>query len=126
MLGPLSNVLVAVRASGVVRQARLRLCIGKTASENRVCPLSIELSPSPNGLTQIDTWQQRTARKLGWLANLVASSSSTLVRLERQSPTTDKYDRKLEKKMKRISESELSNLLSQDGQEPIEPCGEEE
>jgi len=31
------------------------------------------------------------------------------------------YDRKLEKKMKRLSASELSDLLSQDEQEPVEP-----
>ena len=31
------------------------------------------------------------------------------------------YDRKLEKKMKRLSPSELSDLLSQDEQEPVEP-----
>ncbi|WP_176060190.1 hypothetical protein [Paraburkholderia sp. BCC1876] len=31
------------------------------------------------------------------------------------------YDRKLEKKMKRLSPSELSDLLSEDEQEPDEP-----
>ena len=41
-------------------------------------------------------------------------------------PNDRQYDRKLEKKMKRISASELSDLLSQDGQEPLEPSREEE
>ncbi|MFP6561339.1 hypothetical protein WJ542_23990 [Paraburkholderia sp. B3] len=36
-------------------------------------------------------------------------------------PNDRQYDRKLEKKMKRLSASELSDLLSQDEQEPVEP-----
>ncbi|MEX3975398.1 hypothetical protein [Paraburkholderia caribensis] len=36
-------------------------------------------------------------------------------------PNDRLYDRKLEKKMKRLSPSELSDLLSQDEQEPVEP-----
>lgn len=36
-------------------------------------------------------------------------------------PNDRQYDRKLEKKMKRLSPSELSDLLSQDEQEPVEP-----
>ncbi|AVR13811.1 hypothetical protein A8H33_05740 [Burkholderia vietnamiensis] len=35
-------------------------------------------------------------------------------------PNDRQYDRKLEKKMKRLSASELSDLLSQDEQEPVE------
>jgi hypothetical protein len=37
-------------------------------------------------------------------------------------PNDRQYDRKLEKKMKRLSPSELSDLLSQDEQEPDEPA----
>jgi hypothetical protein len=36
-------------------------------------------------------------------------------------PNDRRYDRKLEKKMKRLSPSELSDLLSEDEQEPVEP-----
>jgi hypothetical protein len=36
-------------------------------------------------------------------------------------PNDRQYDRKLEKKMKRLSASELSDLLSQDEQEPVKP-----
>lgn len=36
-------------------------------------------------------------------------------------PNDRQYDRKLEKKMKRLSPSELSDLLSGDEQEPNEP-----
>lgn len=36
-------------------------------------------------------------------------------------PNDRQYDRKLEKKMKRLSPSELSDLLSQDEQETVEP-----
>jgi hypothetical protein len=36
-------------------------------------------------------------------------------------PNDRQYDRKLEKKMKRLSASALSDLLSQDEQEPVEP-----
>lgn len=36
-------------------------------------------------------------------------------------PNDRLYDRKLEKKMKRLSPSELSDLLSEDEQEPDEP-----
>lgn len=35
-------------------------------------------------------------------------------------PNDRQYDRKLEKKMKRLSPSELSDLLSENEQEPVE------
>ncbi|AUT64270.1 hypothetical protein C2L65_31680 [Paraburkholderia terrae] len=40
-------------------------------------------------------------------------------------PNDRQYDRKLERKMKRLSPSELSDLLSQDEREPDEPGRDE-
>lgn len=51
-----------------------------------------------------------------------ATNLTTPARKAQSSEPNDRqYDRKLEKKMKRLSASELSDLLSLDEQEPVEP-----
>jgi hypothetical protein len=68
-----------------------------------------------------------THRKKTRLAGELIRFVQQYARKARASEPNDRqYDRKLEKKMKRISASELSDLLSQDGQEPMEPSREEE
>lgn len=41
-------------------------------------------------------------------------------------PNDRQYDRKLEKKMKRLSATELSDLLSGEAEEPIDPGDEKD
>lgn len=67
-----------------------------------------------------------THRKKNRLAGELSRFVQQYARRARASEPNDRqYDRKLEKKMKHISASELSDLLSQDEQEPPEPSREE-
>ncbi|WP_080411549.1 hypothetical protein [Burkholderia ubonensis] len=59
--------------------------------------------------------KSRLAAELGRFVQQYARKTQT------SEPNDRQYDRKLEKKMKRLSPSELSDLLSGDEQEPNEP-----
>ncbi|WP_020065092.1 hypothetical protein [Paraburkholderia caledonica] len=55
------------------------------------------------------------------LAGELSRFAQQYARKPQSSESNDRqYDRKLEKKMKRLYASELSDLLSQDEQEPVE------
>lgn len=65
------------------------------------------------------TTKRTKSRLAGELSHFVQQYAR---KAQASEPNDRQYDRKLEKKMKRISPSELSDLLSEDEQEPDEPA----
>jgi|APAra7269096819_1048525.scaffolds.fasta_scaffold147462_1 hypothetical protein len=70
------------------------------------------------GMTRHMTTNRTKTRIAGELSRFVQQYAR---KAQASEPNDRLYDRKLEKKMKRLSPSELSDLLSQDEQEPVEP-----